>query len=348
MRLLARPGCAAALCWSIAISNSAFAQTPPAAESVATGRLAGRVLSADGTGPIHKARVRLLGIGGDSAITDEFGRYELTGLLPGTYSIHCEKVGYVTVHRESMETYLGTVNIAAKVDVTPGEMRRDVDIMLARWGVIAVHVTDDLGHPRAGVEVRALAAKGAGGERTLTRAIVAATSSPNFWSAREFVTDDRGDVRIYGLAAGDYVVVADVPGSVLADEIRKEHDLIYPPVYYPGTPSPADARALVVGAGDELSVTLSLEPARAAHVSGQVVRWDGSPGRGFVILSSGGGWLFRSDLVNGRFSFWNLHPGNYLVETSDDPESQERDGKASVPVTVAAEDISNLVLTTVP
>jgi hypothetical protein len=54
-----------------------------------------------------------------------------------------------------------------------------------------------------------------------------------------------------------------------------------------------------------------------------------------------------ADLVDGRFSFENVHPGEYVIETSYDKDTPDRDGEASAAVSVSTSDVSGLVLTTV-
>ena len=362
MRAPIQAGSVAVLCWGVLISASLLAQRLPPAEAVATGRIAGHVVSADGAGPIQGVFVRLFSRSSDRTVTtDQLGAYEFADLRPGSYSVTCDRTGYVMVPQnappsEPRGSWLSMVAAGAKVEIGAGQVRRDVDVMLARWGVIVVHVTDDLGGPRAGVEVRVLAVKGVGADRLMTRAAVAAINAPNIFLRKVFETDDRGDARIYGLSAGDYVLVADPPRSPLVDADHAGHDRIYPATYYPGTPSLLEAKTLSIGAGDELRVRFSLVQARSAHVSGRVVRWDGARGRGFVILRwNPAGALYpenlitdvleRSDLVDGHFSFRNVHPGDYLVQTSYDKDSP-RDGEASIPVTVGADDIPDLVITT--
>ena len=189
--------------------------------------------------------------------------------------------------------------------------------------------------------------------------MVAAASVPNFFRRNEFLTDDRGDVRIYGLRAGVYTLVIDPWRNPLVDPSHGDHNLIYPPTYYPGTPSTAEAQTLSLGPGDEISTRVSVAPARAAHISGRVMRWNGTRGRAFVILRlNPAGPLYqddlisdvlqRADLVNGRFTFWNIRPGEYIIQTSYDDDSPELDGDGSVAVTVSGKDVADLLINTRP
>ena len=51
--------------------------------------------------------------------------------------------------------------------------------------------------------------------------------------------------------------------------------------------------------------------------------------------------------MDGRFSYDDVRPGECLIETSYDSETSDRDGEASAAVTVGANDVLELVLTTV-
>jgi hypothetical protein len=224
-------------------------------------------------------------------------------------------------------------------------------------GAITIHVTDDAGNPRAGVEVRALEVMGEGAGRKMVPARIGTASVRNV-AEKDFYTDDRGDARIYGLPLGDYVVAADPLLGTVVDPERSDRELTYVPIYFPGSPSRADAQALSIRPWDDVNLELALTPTRAARISGRVVRWDGEPGRTFVVLSRNpdgplyprglvSDALFRVALVDGEFTFPNVQPGDYVIRTSYDPDSDERDGDAEVAFVVDRDDVTGLVLTTV-
>ncbi len=356
MRNRRRAICAAALYGVLSLSGLLHAQAPTTSPPAAAGRIAGRIMGANGAAPVEGATIWLRNDRGDTrvALSNRSGDYEFSGLAPGAYSLRCGKAGYVDVRPGGRFAFAGL-----GVNITEGAVREGVDVTLARSAVIAVHVTDDLGHPRAGVQVRALMVTDTGGTRLLSSVIGGPVQSPRFWEPKTFDTDDRGDARIYGLVPGDYLVVAEPNGVTLAEPARRDRALIYTRVYYPGTPSPADASVLSLRGGDEVSVTVALAPARAAHISGRVIRWDGDPGRGMVMLrldpigvlyaqDLGAGVVSSADLVDGRFAFEDVAPGDYRVETLFHPTLSDSDGVATLRVTVASDDVSDLVLTAVP
>ena len=168
-------------------------------------------------------------------------------------------------------------------------------------------------------------------------------------------TDDRGEIRLINLLPGDYYLIAEVPEfrSNLMDtpDARSDRQLVYPPIYYPGVASPDEAQVLTLGAGQELNAGIVLVAARVAHLSGQVVRPDGTPGQGYVVLKEVKGVQaqdrFREELKDGKFTFWNIRPGEHVIEKAIDDGQSPQDEYASLSVTVAGENISDLVVTTV-
>src|ERR1700712_4758664 len=84
---------------------SAIAQTPPPRDNsianqipLATGRITGRVTSAETGDPLRNARVSLTPSAGDRplVLTDAEGRFGFDSLPPGSYAISAAKSGYAS------------------------------------------------------------------------------------------------------------------------------------------------------------------------------------------------------------------------------------------------------------
>jgi protocatechuate 3,4-dioxygenase beta subunit len=295
--------------------------------------------------------------------TDDRGEIRVFDLRPGDYYIAVAPPG---VSRNTFYPGVSRFDDAAPVTVALG-VEQTVGVSVVRpesaeppspRGVITVHVTDQSGNPQEGVEVRALSVSGEGHAPTLTRAAVTSTSSPDGDPIREFYTDGNGDARIWGLPAGQYVVVAQPLLSHIVTAKRGDRELVLPPIYYPGSPVAADAQPISIAPWSEVNLDLQLAPAPAARISGRVVRADGEPSRSTVVLRwNENGPLYsnsvstadvRVESVDGTFVFPTVHPGDYIIET-DDADLMEPEGYASVSVKVVpGEDLSDLVLTIVP
>ena len=275
--------------------------------------------------------------------TDDRGEIRIYDLEPGHYYVSVSPGFFPgqSSDQESRErtiqaeTFFPGVTRLADAEPVALELGQEivVDVMIAndvstasRGGAITVHVTDDAGNPRGGVGVRALTIARDGDSRRLTRATLTVSHPLRFGEPREFFTDDRGDARLYGLAAGDYVVVADPPLGRVIDPEGRDHALTYVPTYFPGSPSRADAHVLSIQPWDDVQLDIRLVPSQAARISGRVVRWDGEPGRAYVVLSRNSGVginppglihdsLIRATLVDGQFQFDDVLPGDYVIRT---------------------------------
>ena len=182
------------------------------------------------------------------------------------------------------------------------------NLALTRGGAIHGRVIDEFGEPIAGTRVQVLRSRMVRGQRRLQG------MGPGDQ------TDDTGEFRVYGLPPGDYYVTAST-GS--GDSVRRD-----PPIYYPGTPSFAEAQAINLAVGTEASADFQIQPFRNARVSGIVFNASGAPVQAMVQLASevvGMGPAFERagdprafTLIadsgpDGRFTIDNVPPGPYML-----------------------------------
>jgi protocatechuate 3,4-dioxygenase beta subunit len=294
--------------------------------------------------------------------TDDRGEIRVIDLRAGEYFVAVALPG---VSRNTFYPGVARFDDAVPVTLALGEeLTVGVSVVrprnvkaLSRTGVIAVHVTDESGSPLEGVEVRALAVTGEGQSRSTSRAPLTLTGRPDSSGHKEFYTDDNGDVRIYGLRDGEYVVVAQPVLSHVVGAKPIGRELVVPPIYYPGSSLAAGAQPISISSWSEVNLDLRIAPVLASRITGRVVRADGEASQSRVILR----WnpespLYsesistadvRVELVDGMFVFPAVHPGDYIIET-DDGDLSEREGRASVTITVVqGEDLSDLLLTIV-
>jgi hypothetical protein len=123
-----------------------------------------------------------------AASTDEQGRFQITGLPAGTYTVSAAKSGFVDgAFGQRRPSGPGT-----SVELTDGQQAANIDIKLARGGVVTGHVLDEQGEPLARAVVTVLRQQYVRGQKQLA-------------PAGTDQSDDRG-YRVFGLPPGDYFV----------------------------------------------------------------------------------------------------------------------------------------------
>ena len=246
--------------------------------------------------PLRRARV-VLGIDGRDgriAITEDDGSFQFSNVPSGRYQVTAIRAGYVT-------TAYGATRPGRQgkfVEVTEGAKVSGITLKVPRGAVITGTVLDSNGQPIASATVRALRYVFDNGERSLV--------SPH----ENLTTDDRGEYRIFGLAAGEYLVVASMrssewvssgvhqisnqdimrartgrnpvssmpsapqpsaPDKVTREGIR-ERAVKYAAVFYPGTTSLSQAIAVKVGPGEERpSIDIAVQLEPVADLAGTVI-----------------------------------------------------------------------------
>lgn len=168
-------------------------------------------------------------------------------------------------------------------------------------------------------------------------------------------TDDRGEIRVYGLSAGEYVVSASVRNNGLPRAANQsDADDGFSPTFYPGTINAAEAQAVSLAAGEERSVQFSMVAARMARISGTVMTSDGRPAAGaqlIVVTRQGGGGRSSSGggpvAADGSFTISGVAPGDHSIEVRSRGREGGSDGEfASLPVAVSGSDITGLRIVT--
>ena len=279
---------------------AAIAQTPARDVSkpapVGTATLSGRIVSDDADArPLRRVRVGVTTTDrqvGRTTVTDDEGRFGFQVLPAGRYMLSASKQGYVTTaYGAKRPNRPGTALVLAD-----DQQLTSLTVRMTRGSVISGILADQNGEPSSGANVQAMRHAFAGsGQRTLV-------------PVGSAISDDRGQYRIWGLPAGDYVVSAragivspmgsdaeiarltdadikramsDVSGGTAqpggapitpADPGARSRTVGYAPVFYPGTPVAAQAVAIKLGVAEErtgVDFPLSLVP--TAKVEGSVV-----------------------------------------------------------------------------
>jgi uncharacterized protein (DUF2141 family) len=290
-------GAALAICLGVSLQASAQPVRDAASPSPAAGTasISGTIVTDDTSPqPLRRARVALTSADrtlGRVAITDDAGRFSFAGLPAGRYQLMAMKQGYVTgQYGAKRPNRPGTAIV-----LTDGQRMPSTTLRLTRGGVISGVLLDQSGDPFAGATVYSRRSTFAGaGQRQLIPG----------GSAQ---TNDRGEFRIWGLAAGEYTILAAgtaAPGSrtdvditrltdadvqramtqlgsaspapsrvtaatVSSSPARAASTVGYAPVFYPGTFSASQATPVKIGPGEERAgVDFSMALVRTARVEG--------------------------------------------------------------------------------
>ena len=322
-----------------------------AAPPQGTAKITGRVVAADTGSPVRRAQIRLTAPDvrtNRTATTDNQGHYEITGLPAARYRLQISKAGYVTLEYGQARPF----EAGKPLDIADAQTLERVDFSLPRGSVITGWITDEFGEPVANAQVQAMRYQFMNGQRQLVNA------------GRTSTSDDIGQFRIFGLMPGEYIVRASVRdnGAMAAAMAVSDAPSGYPTTYYPGTTDVAQAQAVTVALGQELSsVAFSLVPSRLSRITGTVLSSEGRPLAGAVVVvrplagggmggafNIGGGNQVRAD---GSFALNGVPPGEYTLDVQQRPQNMRNLGDAqlefaSIPLSVSGADISGLTILT--
>jgi hypothetical protein len=239
-------------------------------------------------------------------MTDDAGRFELTGLSAGPYALTAARTGFVTMKfgQSRPGDRVQTITIAGE------EVVEGIEVALPRGGVVAGVVIDERGEPVVNSIVQVL-------RQQWVRGMRQPVSDPSYVDR----TDDLGGFRLHGLPPGSYLLSASLAPIEATSLATASSSIGSVTTFFPGTLSPAEAQPLRIDAGQDVSgLVLALAPGRQATISGVVQTADGQPvGAASVSLghtsafSGASGWRSARARSDGTFSFPNMPPGEYSV-----------------------------------
>ena len=296
-----------------------------------------------------------------AANTDSDGKFLFKDLEPGSYRINVASNGYArTEYGQRIFGGQGT-----PINLTSGQVLKDVSIPLTPAGNISGQVRDLQGQPLAGIPIQLLKpAYNAAGQRS-------------FQSAGSVRTNDHGEYRLYWVTPGRYYLNAGSSqgspinlggGGASPNEVQDS----YVSTYYPGVTDIGQAAVLEVRPADEQTgVDFKIARQQLYRIRGRVIdlRISQPPQTANMTFASqsltGGGFVMGSgpnqtyNPATGTFEYRDIAPGTYVIgATLPDPAapgatapimpSSSAQLRAQAAVTVSGSDVENVVLTVAP
>lgn len=311
----------------------------PAATVEKPASIAGVVTNALSGEPILRAHVMVVSYSNGEqhrygGLTTADGKFSVTGLPAGNYSVSAERVGFVVG--------FGRIMSVSNVQLKAGDAKDDLQLKLTPTGAILGRVLDADGNPMQDVRLDA-----EGGGNMYSRGMGNA------------MTDAKGQFRLGGLAPGRYRVQATVPSMGPAvPEIRTDgtSEVDYAPTYYPNAIDQRGAARVQVQPGADLTgVDIHLQRWNPVRVSGAV---DGIPAgtepnrvqvRASRDLGQGRSMTSGFAIVgaDGSFQLWRLTPGKWRLQAIAPSETGLLQS-APVEVEVAETNVVGVQLRLVP
>lgn len=264
-----------------------------------------------------------------SLTTNSEGKFEITDLDRGLYSVTASAPAYVMPSRDPG---------------TPAPQYRvgdSVRLDLIKGGVITGTVTNASNEPVVAVRVRALMVRDAKDQEL--------KSLPAFGQA---ATDDRGIYRIFGLVPGTYIIEAGGHSNIT--NIASPYDLDTP-TFAPSSGRDS-ATEVTVSPGIETNVDIRYRGERGHSISGTIKKL-GTAGVSVALTSANHGWMPVSTTFQNAgsrgFEFHGVADGVYDLTAQENRQMPgslfgELALSESRRITVKGADITGIELVTKP
>jgi hypothetical protein len=208
------------------------------------------------------------------------GAYSFSGIKPGTYYVHAIFAGYLDPFSQFSDEDFASNDpaIRARIAQIPtisvnGTDSAHVDLRLERGAAISGRLLFDDGSPAAGWVLSVVKPKIPEDSGDATNAMTSEALAIS-GAAQIFKTDDLGNYRISGLAAGDYALRATFVATAIgisANNIGDGGSGINLAVYTGDTFSRANAKHFNIAGGEEHSGVDITIPAHSLHnITGHV------------------------------------------------------------------------------
>ena len=312
-----------------------------AAPKTGTGVITGRVLAGKTDTGIASAMVYLMVPESTSlpraVLTDRTGRFTIDKVAPGQYRVSA-------MPPEHTARFI-PADTAPRVDVENDATAVVPDVRLPFAAAISGRIIDERGEPLANIEVYAM------GQR------FGATKLQRVGQGMPLRTDDQGRFRVFGLSAGDVVLVAEA-GQGFSGMGGFDQPAGFVTTYYPDAISDSEARRITLREGSDLDgMDIRMTRMRTFRISGTIVDSrglpDGAAQAGLHHFANGSGGTTQVKVgPDGKFEADGVVPGSYRIVIGTmnfGPFGATRTTEyATVPVEVSDSNIDDLAITTKP
>jgi protocatechuate 3,4-dioxygenase beta subunit len=316
-----------------------FVASPPfssadASQPSAVATLSGIVIKEPGSEPVKKAIIELIAEdqqqgGNYTAVTGADGSFRIEGITPGRYHLFAERTGYI----ESMN-HGGSRG--RTLTLAPGQYLKDIQVRFAAAAIVSGRVTDEDGDPLENAEVTVL-------RRTFS------SGRGRFQQVGSERTNDLGEYRISGLAAGSYYLSVSPPpdfkslidsenspavGKNSASTNSEKPSTSYQTTYYPGTPDRSQSEPIQLRAGDEFPANFSLTSSPTLTIRGSVANLPPGSSALIMLQSNDFNVVFNGAEVHrdGSFVIRDVSPGAYTIIASVESASVSMVARQSLQV----------------
>jgi hypothetical protein len=276
------------------------------------GRVTGRVTEATAGAAISGARVMLtmvvdaergtFGRRPRQSVTDANGAFAFDGLEPGPYILNVEKTGFAS--------YPDVFGDGPPERLTVDANHEELQLLIAlkKGAVIAGRILNAAGEPQADLEVAALRRTDKAGPL-------------GFAQSGHSPTNDLGEFRMAGLAAGDYIILTSVSRGgpfEAVQTVQTGTTTTFAPTYFPGTLDQNAARVVTLAPGQTATgVEFAIVTVAAFRVSGIAVDRTGRPSPGAMVMivpnlrTSAFAPMMSMAADDGTFTIGDVAPGTY-------------------------------------
>jgi protocatechuate 3,4-dioxygenase beta subunit len=297
---------------------SLWAQTQLAEAGQLTPAVVAGVVSKDPSSePLRKALIELIAEsqsdgGNYTALTAADGSFRIENIVPGRYRLFVERTGYQEIDKQRRRIEGRVLTLSA------GQEMKDVVIRLQAAAVVEGRVTDEDGDPMPEAQVA-----------VLRQTFISGRSHWEQVGAER--TNDLGEYRIAGLAAGSYFVSVTPPpdfrsliettGNAPATThgnpapSDKPPPSVYQTTYYPGTRDRGQASPVQLHAGDDFPVSFSLTPSPSLTIRGWVVNLPPGATAAIMLQSKDFNLVLNGAEMHkdGSFEIRDISPGAYTI-----------------------------------